>query len=208
MLGAGGHASVLVDILRSQGRTPIAIVAPKLDEMRTVLADIEYWQDEGKILELMPEQYQLVNGIGSLPGIDLRARLFSHYQKLGFSFASVISSQAIVSDYAFIEEGVQIMTGAIIQTGSRVGHNSIINTAAIVEHDCNIGANNHIAPGAVICGGVETGAGVHVGTNATVIQGITIGASAVIGAGATLTKHLGENQIAYVARGSVMPVKQ
>lgn len=208
MLGAGGHASVLVDILRSQGRTPLAIVAPKLDMTRAALVGIEHWQEEEKILNYSPEQYELVNGIGSLPGNSLRAQLFSRYRKLGYNFVSVISSQAIISDYAVLEEGAQVMAGAIIQTGTQIGCNSIINTGAIVDHDCRIGDNNHIAPGALLCGGVVTGEVVHIGTSATVIQGISIGAYAVVGAGATLTKHLSEKQIVYAARGSVMPIKQ
>lgn len=208
MLGAGGHASVLIDILRSQGRTPIAVVAPDLDKSRSVFSGIKHWQDDNELLRCRPDEYELVNGIGSLPGNPLRAELFARFRELGYRFASVISSQTILSDYAILEEGVQIMSGAVLQTGCRIGYNSIINTGAIVDHDCHIGNDNHIAPSAVLCGGVKTGAGVHVGTHATVIQGIIIGASAVVGAGATLTKNLGENQIAYVARGSVMPVKQ
>lgn len=208
ILGAGGHAAVLVDILRSQGRTLFSIIAPSRDDTRIALAGIEYWQDEEKILAYRPEQYELVNGIGSLPGNHLRAQLFTRYQTLGYHFATVISSQAIISNYAVLEEGAQVMAGAIIQTGAHIGRNSIINTGAIVEHDCCIGNDNHIAPGAVLCGGVVTGEGVHIGTRATIIQGISVGAYAIAGAGATLNRHLGEKQIAYVARGNVMPIKQ
>lgn len=208
VLGAGGHASVLVDMLRSQGVVPLALVAPAAGASRAVLADIPLWHDEAQILTHHPDEVELINGIGSLPGNSLRAELFARYRALGYRFASVVSAQAMVSAYAVLEEGVQIMAGAIIQAGARIGANSIINTGAIVDHDCQLGGDNHVAPGAVLSGGVVTGERVHIGTGATVIQGISIGTYAVVGAGATLTRPLGEKQIAYAARGSVKPIKQ
>ncbi|MGL6051717.1 MAG: acetyltransferase [Aeromonas salmonicida] len=203
VLGAGGHASVLVDILRRQGRIPLAMVAPTSGAPRAVLADIPCWQDEKRVLTHNPDEVELVNGIGSLPGSSLRAELFARYRALGYRFALVVSTRAIISDHVVLEEGAQVMAGAILQAGTRIGPNSIINTGAIVDHDCQIGGNNHIAPGAVLSGGVCTEESVHIGTGAIVIQGILIGSHAVVGAGATLTRHLDAKQIAYVARGSV-----
>ena len=208
VLGAGGHASVLVDILRSQGVIPLALVAPTTGVPRVVLADIPLWNDEAKILAHHPDEVDLVNGIGSLPGNTLRAELFARYRVLGYHFAQVVSPKAIISDYAALEEGVQIMAGAIIQAGSRIGANSIINTGAIVDHECHIGGDNHVAPGAVLSGCVETGAEVHIGTGAAVIQGISIGTRAVVGAGATLTRPLGEKQIVYAPREHAMRLEQ
>ena len=208
VLGAGGHAAVLVDMLRSQGMVPLALVAPTAGAPRTVLADIPLWHDEAKILAYRPNEVELVNGIGSLPGNPLRAELFARYQALGYRFSRVISPYATVSDYAELEEGVQVMAGAIIQAGTRIGANSIINSGAIVDHDCHLAGDNHVAPGAVLSGGVVTGKRVHIGTGAAVIQGISIGADAVVGAGSTLTQPLEVKHIAYVARSSVMPIKQ
>ncbi|BBT66065.1 sialic acid synthase [Aeromonas caviae] len=198
---------MLVDMLRSQGVVPLALVAPTADAPRAALAGIPLWHDE-EILTHLPDEVELVNGIGSLPGNPLRAELFARYRALGYRFASVVSTKAMVSDYAVLEEGVQVMAGAIIQTGTQIGANGIINTGAIVDHDCHLGGDNHVAPGAVLSGGVVTGERVHIGTGAVVIQGISIGSDAVIGAGATLTRPLGEKQIAYVALGSVVSIKQ
>lgn len=200
VLGAGGHASVLVDMLRSQGVVPLALVAPAVGASRAVLADIPLWHDEAQILTHRPDEVELINGIGSLPGNPLRATLFARYRALGYSFASVVSAQAMISDYAMLEEGAQVMAGAIIQAGTQIGANSIINTGAIVDHDCWIGGNNHIAPGAVLSGGVSTGDAVHIGTGAMLIQNIKIGSHTVVGAGATVIKDLAPNKTLYVAK--------
>lgn len=200
VLGAGGHASVLVDMLRSQGVVPLALVAPATGVSRAVLVDIPLWHDETQILTHRPDEVELINGIGSLPGSSLRAELFARYRALGYRFARVISEKAMVSDYAVLEDGVQIMAGAIIQAGARIGANSIINTGAIVDHDGHLGSDNHVAPGAVLSGGVVTGERVHIGTGAAVIQNIKIGSHTVVGAGATVVKDLANNQVLYVAK--------
>lgn len=190
---------MLVDILRSQGVVPLALVAPTAGVPRAVLADIPLWHDE-EILTHHPDEVVLVNGIGSLPRNPLRATMFARYRALGYRFASVVSAQAMVSAYAVLEEGAQVMAGAIIQAGTQIGANSIINTGTIVDHDCWIGGNNHIAPGAVLSGGVSTGDAVHIGTGAVLIQNIKIGSHTVVGAGATVSKDLAPNKTLYVAK--------
>lgn len=199
MIGAGGHASVLADILTRQGLTILALVAPDSSE-KGALAKLPLWQDETLCMTIPPEKCLLVNGIGSLPGCGLRTRLFSRYREKGYRFASVISQDAVISRHARLGQGVQIMPGVIVQSGVQIGDNSIINTGAIVEHDCVMGSHTHLAPRAVLCGGVTLGERVHVGSGAVVVQGIQLGHEAVVGAGAVLTRNLPDNHIVYPAR--------
>lgn len=195
MLGAGGHAAVLAELLLAEGRQLIAIVSPDPVQANSPLASIQRLiSDESLLGTYSPEQVELVNGIGSLPGKELRWQLFEFFSKQGYRFACVISPHAILSKYLQLAEGVQIMSGAIIQTNTSLGINSIINTGAIIEHDCILGAHNHIAPGATLSGGVVTGSRVHIGTGASVIQAINIGQQAVIGAGTTIVRDVPAQQ--------------
>lgn len=203
VLGAGGHASVLVELLKQQDRQIMALIAPQCCDSRLVFHGIPVWEDDSPLQALSPECIELVNGIGSLPSSRLRSTLFTHYKQVGYRFMTVISAHAYVSDYAVLAEGVQVMAGAIIQTGAWVGENSIINSGAIVEHDCSIGAHCHIAPGAVLSGSVKMANNVHVGTGASVIQSIVIGDSAVIGAGATVISPIAAEHTQYVAKGTL-----
>lgn len=199
MIGAGGHASVLADILTRQGETILALVAPD-SSGKGALGGLPLWRDEARIMTISPEECLLVNGIGSLPGDDLRTRMFLRYTARGYRFASVIAREAIISPYAILGQGGQIMPGAIVQSGASIGDNAIINTGAIVEHDCVVGHHGHLAPRALLCGGVILGECVHVGSGAVIIQGLKVGREAIIGAGATLTRDLPENHIVYPAR--------
>ena len=47
---------LLVDMLRSQGVVPLALVAPTAGAPRAVLADIPLWHDEAKILAYRPDE--------------------------------------------------------------------------------------------------------------------------------------------------------
>ncbi|MDA1380223.1 hypothetical protein PCI56_11085 [Plesiomonas shigelloides subsp. oncorhynchi] len=133
VLGAGGHASVLVESLKQQNRQILALIAPQCCGSRLVFDGIPVWKDDTPLLAFSPENIELVNGIGSLPGSNLRATLFSHYRQAGYRFMTVISTRAYVSEYAVLAEGVQVMAGAIIQTGAQVG----IIRLLIVEQSLN-----------------------------------------------------------------------
>lgn len=196
MLGAGGHASVLAELLLTENRQIIAVVSPEPIKANSPLTGLKCIANDNKLLtSYSPEQVELVNGIGSIPGSNLRLKLFNYFSEKGYRFASVLSPQANISKYINLAEGVQVMKGALIQTNVSIGKNTIINTGVIVDHDCKIGCHNHIAPGAVLCGGVITAQQVHIGTGANVTQGISIGENAVVGAGVSIVRNVITNQI-------------
>lgn len=200
VLGGGGHASVLVDLLATQGREIIALVCPGDIAERAVFNDIRHLRKDDDVLRFSPDSILLVNGIGFMPNSSLRHSLYEKFSKLGYQFESVISQNAIVSPKAKIPQGVQIFHNAVIQTGASIGENTIINTGAIIEHDCQIGKNNHIASGAILCGQVHTKENVFVGAHATIIQNITIEHSSVIGAGSVITSDIACEHISYSSR--------
>lgn len=205
IIGAGGHAAVLAEILMTRGRKIVAVVSPEVITDNSPLAGINRIKtDEALLTAYFPEQVELVNGMGATPGNDLHSRLFDYFSEHGYHFESVISPDAIVSKYARLADGVQIMSGAIVQTNASISMNCIINSGAIIEHDCYIGAHNHIAPNATLSGGVITETQVHVGTGANVIQSIKIGEQAVIGAGCTVVRDVPAKQVIVPARSRIL----
>mgnify|MGYP003114225940 CR=1 FL=1 len=205
IIGAGGHASVLAEILLTEERKIIAVVSPDIIADGSPLIGMNrLTTDEALLTAYSPDQVELVNGMGAIPGNDLHFRLFNYFSEYGYRFVSVISSNATISKYAKLADGVQIMTGAIVQTNASIGMNCIINSGAIIEHDCCIGAHNHIAPSATLSGGVITESQVHVGTGANIIQGIKIGEQAVVGAGCTVVRDVPIKQVIVPARSRVL----
>lgn len=206
MLGGGGHASVLADILISQGATIIAVVTPEpINNSSSLLSGLpRISQDDCVVRQYSPNKVDLVNGIGALPNSNSRHRVFDYFSGQGYYFPPIISSNALISKYSNIYEGVQVMPGAIIQPHTEIKANTIINTGVIIEHDCEIGEHNHIAPGAVLSGGVITESYVHIGTGATIIQGICIRNNAIIGAGTTIARNVPQGRVLIPASSRIL----
>lgn len=188
ILGAGGHARVLLDALRCAGLAIDGCVGPQAPTR--MLEGVRFLGAESVVFERPRETLLLVNGVGSVGDPALRRGVFERFRARGYRFHTTVHPSALVGGDVMLDEGVQIMAGAIVQTGCRIGANVIINTGAQVDHDCAIGAHAHVAPGAVLSADVELGDSVHVGTAACVIQGIRVGAGAIIGAGAAVTRDV------------------
>lgn len=203
VLGSGGHARVLLGMLRRIEVRVLGIADPNRSLGEEYLG-VRVLGNDDAVLNYAPQSIELVNGIGSLPGDHgLRAKLYRRFVEVGYRFKTIVDPRAFVASDAELAPGGQVMAGVIIQTGTKIAENCIVNSGAIVEHDCRIGAHVHIAPGAVLSGGVLVGDQVHVGTNATVIQGIHIGEHSVIGAGSVVTRDVGCRQIVYPSRPQI-----
>ena len=192
LIGAGGHAKVLADVLRLTGREIKEILTLEKTLWGKVIWGIPVTGDDDRIDSYKPHEIEVVNGIGSTGNPSTRKKVFTGMKKKGFSFAPVIHPSAVVSDSSSLGAGVQVMAGAIVQPGCQIGDNVIINTGAIIDHDCRLGDHVHLAPGVTLSGGVRVGAGTHIGTGASVIQGITIGESVFVAAGSVVVHDIGD----------------
>jgi UDP-perosamine 4-acetyltransferase len=191
LLGAGGHASVLLALARAARLQVIGICDPQLAAAGTsswrglpVLGDDTYLGSIG------PADADLINGIGATVRSLARRKIFEAMRGKGFRFPPLVHRSAWVDPEVVLGEGAQVMAGAVIQPGCRIGENSLVNTRAGIDHDAHIGAHVHIAPGVTLCGNVEVGDGAFVAAGATVVQGIRIGEGAIVGAGTTVVRDL------------------
>lgn len=185
ILGGGGHAKVLAEILLRTGQQIIGFTDPDADAL--LFDGIPYLGTDKVVLEHRRDEILLVNGLGSVGDTGGRRKLFATFCEKQYQFAGLTHPGAIVGHLAVdTGQGCQILAGAIINPGTRLGDNVIINSGAVVEHDCHIGDHVHISPGAVICGGCHIGDGVHIGAGAVIIQGIEVGHGTVVAAGSVV----------------------
>lgn len=196
MLGAGGHAKVLLSLAQAVGLELLGVCDPVLSRQ-----GVSQWRGitvlgGDEVLDaLEPEAVGLINGIGQLVGDMGRRKIFASLKAKGFQFPVLVHPTAWVDNTAILYEGVQVMAGVVIQADVVIGLNSIINTRAGIDHDCCLGADVHVAPGATLCGGVQVLDRAFIASGATVTQGLTIGEGAVVGAGAVLVRDLAARQI-------------
>jgi sugar O-acyltransferase (sialic acid O-acetyltransferase NeuD family) len=193
IIGGGGHAKVLIEALRLRSVTILGIIDADYSKIGTEVSGIRVIGDDSVLSAHTPEALHLVNGIGSVHVPKLRMTVFEKCKATGFTFATVIHPSAVVASDVVLDEGAQIMAGAVIQPGCTIGSNTIVNTNASVDHDCVIGNHVHLSPGVTLSGGVTIGDTVHVGSGATVIQGVTIGKNSFVGAGSVVVTNIPGN---------------
>tara|TARA_Y100000588_G_scaffold381013_1_gene465825 strand:+ start:1111 stop:1767 length:657 start_codon:yes stop_codon:yes gene_type:complete len=207
IIGGGGHASALAEILLKQGKKLVGIIAPEIIAGQVVFKTIPHFKNDDDVLRFDKQEVMLVNGIGAMPNQNLRERLFHYYKKLGYQFATIIADTVTISDYATLAEGVQLMNNVVVNIGTSIGENSIINTSSSVDHDCTIGAQCHIAPGVTMSGQVTIEKNVHIGTGANIINNVGIGQNAIISVGANVTKPVKDNEIVFGPRSTTKGIK-
>lgn len=193
LIGASGHAKVIIDILDSQGLAPDYLVDS--DESRAYLLGFRVHRDY--------DSYDRV--IISIGNNEIRKRIVSQIKVN--EYLSVIAQSAIVSKYATIGEGSVVMQGAIVQSCAKIGSHCIINTGAVVDHDCLIGNFAHISPNATLCGNVAIGEGAWIGAGAVVKQGVKIGSWAIVGAGAVVIDDIPDSVIAVGNKCKVVKIR-
>jgi sugar O-acyltransferase (sialic acid O-acetyltransferase NeuD family) len=194
LLGAGGHAKVVLSLARALGWDVIGVCDPAL----AAAHDLQEWRGvrllgtDAALAGVDPGTVALLNGVGQIPGGSARQKVFEEWSARSFRFPVLIHPSASVDHSATLAEGVQVMAGAVIQADASVGRNTIVNTRASIDHDGVIGGHVHVAPGATLCGSVQVGDGAYVGAGATVVQGVQLGRGAFVTAGALLTRNLRE----------------
>jgi len=194
ILGAGGHGRVLLDLMENLRLNFVGFVDEDPSLKGKTICGHKVLGDENYLTNnFRPSEIILVNGIGTTDSTRKREKLFVKMKNLGFHFQTLIHPFSFVSPRAQLAEGVQIMAGAVIQIGSSLGENVIVNTKASLDHDCQIAANCHIAPGATLSGNVTIQKNVHIGTGATIIQGVLLGESSFVAAGSLVCKNIEAN---------------
>ena len=186
---AGGHGCVVVDAMRAAlavgaGRwEPVAFVDENPLIVGTTLMNLPVGQMGG---DLPPHDGVIV----TIGDNRRRADTWVRLQEEGFEFASAIHPSAVIAPDVEIGRGVMVCAGAIVNTGSQIGDNVILNTACSIDHHNNIGSHTHIGPGAHLGGTVDVGEGAFVGLGSCVIPGRSLGSWSVVGAGAVVTNEV------------------
>lgn len=192
VLGAGGHARVLLDVLLDRDDRKVeGILDTDPAAYGTNVWNVPVLGGD----ELLPVLARrgvsaFVVGVGSARDTGPRQAVFERGLAAGLEPVEVVHPAAIWSARAARGRGAQILAGAVVNAGAWLGDNVLVNTSAVVEHDCVVGDHCHIASGAVLAGNVRLGTGVHVGAGAVLRQGISVGDRAVIGAGAVVVRDV------------------
>jgi sugar O-acyltransferase (sialic acid O-acetyltransferase NeuD family) len=191
LLGGGGHAKVLIDLIRTVGQFKIEGILDPVKKAGSSIFDVEVIGNDDILSELYQKGIRnACIAVGSIKDNSTRKMLFQKAKQIGFFIPSLIHLKAVISYKTNISEGVQVMAGAIVQAETQIKENTLINSGVIIEHDCYLGRHIHISSGAVLSGGVSVGDGSFIGAGSTILQGIKIGNNVIVGAGAVVIKDV------------------
>ena len=191
VLGGGGHAKVLISVIRKLPWTIVGYVDPR--DVGPVLG-VPHAGDDDVLPALMARHpgCAAAIGVGKVDSTARRARIQAAAEALGYAFPTFVSPDAVVNIEVELGAGTAVFDGAVVNTGVVTGPTCVISTNATVEHDCRFGTNVHIGPGVTVSGGVTIGDHTFVGAGAVVIHGVRIAEHCLIGAGTVVTEDLTE----------------
>lgn len=189
IIGAGGFATQLIDVLESNfGKRLVFFDDYTTPSIHSFLG------------------YPVVNSLHSF-SIDFsfcvalskpqtRFSFFQQLLKAGGKAINVVSSQALVSEFATIAtEGVLILPKVLVEAKANIEKGVLINAGAQVHHHVKVGAFAEVGPMACLLGACSIGEFTQVGATAVILPGVNIGKNCCIGAGAVVTKDVPDNQV-------------
>lgn len=190
LVGAGGHAAVVLDALQRQGLgLPREIWVEGTPNCDTLLGvPVQPWA----AIDLRGQTVHVAVGDGRH-----RRRMLQALLAQGAAALSVVHPSAQLSAYAQLGAGSFMAAGAVLGPRSETGVGVILNTMAAVDHDCRIGDYAHLAPRATLGGHVEIGAGCWIGIGATIRDRRRVGRDTLVGAGAVVVADLPEQVLAF-----------
>jgi len=188
LIGAGGHAAVVRDLVES--------LAGQIRGY-TALEPSRYFHDTpwiGRDAALSTEALDahLALAVGD---VSLRRSLVNGLPVFNRRWPALVHPMASVAESVDVGTGVQVMAGAVVQPAVILSDHCIVNTGAIIEHGSSLGAFTHVAGGAVLGGDVSIGDGVLIGLGAVVLPERVIGAGATVGAGAVVSRDVGKGEV-------------
>jgi UDP-perosamine 4-acetyltransferase len=189
VLGSGGHAAVIVDLLESLNYKIIGILT-KEKSLKEYLG-YPILGDDSILKTFTKSHLFFANGIGFVNNsLKTRKDVFEKLQLLKLKVPILKHKSAIVSARSVLKEGCQILAGTNIGVNVLIGENTIVNSNVTIEHGSIIGPNCHIAPGSILCGNVNIGENTFIGAGSTIINDINISKNCLIGAGSLLLKDI------------------
>ena len=189
IIGGGGHAKVLISVIKKSLLYDV-VGYTDFNDQGSILG-VNCLGNDSKLKEILSQGItNAAIGVGQVNVTQKRFEVVNKIKKIGFDFPVIISKDSIVNEDALLDEGAQIFDGVVINSGTRIGKFSIINTQSTIEHDCKIGNFCHIATNAVLSGGVEVGDFAMIGSNSVVVQYKKITTKCMIGSGCVVTKDI------------------
>ncbi len=185
ILGAGGHARALVELIRALGGWRVVAVLDANPEAPPVLGEPVLGNET--LLPRLRVQ-GLAQAVVAIGHNATRLAAAERLRRLGFGFPVLVHPSAVLAGSASLGEGTVVLPRVVLGAQARVGAFCILNSGCIVEHDALLEDGVHVGPGAVLPGHATLGARALMGTGSCAVVGVQVGADAIVAAGAVVAQ--------------------
>lgn len=183
VIGAGGHAKVVVSLLRAAGYSVVAIYDDSPSQHGREVFGVPVLGPVDKL-----EDSPVTHAVIAIGDCRVREQISRRFRQI--TWVTAIHPSAYVDPTARLGEGTVVFAGAVVQPDAVIGSHVIINTGATVDHDCRVEDFVHLAPGVHLAGGVRVARGAFLGAGAVVAPYRTIGRGTLVGAGGVVIGDL------------------
>ncbi len=195
IVGAKGFAKEILEIVHQLNYKPIVFFDDITKECPDTLFGYKILRNNQSVIDFFAKyNNQFTIGIGNP---QQRKQMYDMFVQLGGKLTSTISLDAQVGSFGVtIEEGCNVLAGAILSNAITIGKGCIIYYHSVITHDVTIGDFVEISPGVNLLGRCKVGSFSQIGSNSTILPDVEIGKNVIIGAGSTVTKDIPDNSVA------------
>ena len=198
IFGSGSHAKVIFSELIKLKKFKFLGFVDDFKKKGEIIISLnkKNFYNLGSIKEVINKK----NNFKGIIGVGLnfvREKIVKDIKKINnnFKFQKIISKDANVNSNVFIDEGSLVVSGATINTGTKIGRHCIINTSCSIDHDNIFNDFSSAGPGIVTGGNVEVGYQSHLGLGSLVKNKVKILDNTVVGFGSLVNKDCKKKSI-------------
>ncbi|PKR77807.1 acetyltransferase [Halalkalibacillus sediminis] len=188
IIGASGHGKVVADIaLKMNKWQSIAF----LDDDENVKSSMGL-EIVGKSNETIKyiNDYDIFVAIGNN---ETRKKVQERLEEEGAKIPTLIHPNAVLGEKVEVASGTVVMAGVVINCCTKIEKGCIINTGSTLDHDNIIEEFVHISPGAHLAGTVRVGKKSWLGIGSVISNNVDIASSCMFGAGAVVIRDINDS---------------
>lgn len=185
IIGASGHGKVAADIaLKMNSWQSISF----LDDNENLEFSLGL-----EVIGKSNEAIKHINDFDIFVGIGnnaIRKKVQESLELEGARIPTLIHPNATLGEQVEVGSGTAVMAGVVINCCTQIGKGCIINTGSTIDHDNLIEDYVHISPGVHLAGTVQVGKGSWIGIGSSISNNIKITNNSIVGAGSVVVRDI------------------
>lgn len=131
----------------------------------------------------------------SMGNLNTKEEYYQYFSDCGYRLPNIIHNSSYIASDVYIpdDSGIHILANSLIQMGSKIHPNVLINNMVLIDHECEIYSSSHIAGGCNLASNIIIGKRTLIGTGSSIHHGVRIGDDCIVGIGSNITRDIPSN---------------